>query len=218
MSNIKLVHSGGNSVSLTTPTNNPSSNVTFKLPAADGTAGQVLQTDGNGNLTWVTLPSQGLPMVEQWELSDEVIVSSAQTYMMTGTWAKRNQNGSGTIGASGMSVSSGVFTFPSTGVYHILLHCDCRNSFGTGRRRVQGIINTTHDNSTYIEAVKGGGNLSNRGSTTTVSNNTALIFDVQNVSNYKVKFSINWSNEGRINARSSNSTATNVIFMKLGDT
>jgi len=160
----------------------------------------------------------GLLMVEQWELSDEVIVSSAQTYMMTGTWAKRNQNGSGTIGASGMSVSSGVFTFPSTGVYHILLHCDCRNSFGTGRRRVQGIINTTHDNSTYIEAVKGGGNLSNRGSTTTVSNNTGLIFDVQNVSNYKVKFSINWSNEGRINARSTNSTATNVIFLKLGET
>ena len=53
MSNIKLVHSGGNSVSLTTPSSNPSSNVTFKLPAADGTAGQVLQTDGNGNLTFV---------------------------------------------------------------------------------------------------------------------------------------------------------------------
>ena len=41
MSNIKLVHSGGNSVSLTTPTNNPSSNVTFKLPESDGSANQV---------------------------------------------------------------------------------------------------------------------------------------------------------------------------------
>ena len=54
MSNIKLVHSGGNSVSLTTPTNNPGSNITFKLPQADGSANQVLQTDGNGNLSWVT--------------------------------------------------------------------------------------------------------------------------------------------------------------------
>ena len=43
MSNIKLVHSGGNSVSLTTPTNNPASNITFKLPQADGTANQVLK-------------------------------------------------------------------------------------------------------------------------------------------------------------------------------
>ena len=55
MSNIKLVHSGGNSVSLTTPTSNPASNITFKLPQSDGTAGQVLKTDGNGNLSWVTI-------------------------------------------------------------------------------------------------------------------------------------------------------------------
>ena len=59
MSNIKLVHSGGNSVSLTTPTNNPSSNITFKLPQADGSAGQVLQTDGNGNLTFVNKFADG---------------------------------------------------------------------------------------------------------------------------------------------------------------
>ena len=38
MSNIKLVHSGGNSVSLTTPDSNPSSNRTLKVPGnADGT-------------------------------------------------------------------------------------------------------------------------------------------------------------------------------------
>ena len=56
MSTLNFLHSGGNKVSLTTPTSNPSSNVTFKLPAADGTAGQVLQTDGNGNLTFVDPP------------------------------------------------------------------------------------------------------------------------------------------------------------------
>ena len=53
MSNIKLVHSGGNSVSLTTPTNNPSSNVTFKLPQADGSANQVLKTDASGSLSFI---------------------------------------------------------------------------------------------------------------------------------------------------------------------
>ena len=47
---IKLVHSGGNAVSLAVPTSNPSSSeVAFKLPTADGSAGQVLQTDGSGN-------------------------------------------------------------------------------------------------------------------------------------------------------------------------
>ena len=38
MSNIKLVHSGGNSVSITTPTSNPASNRTLRVPGnADGT-------------------------------------------------------------------------------------------------------------------------------------------------------------------------------------
>ena len=60
MSNIKLVHSGGNSVSLTTPDSNPSANRTFKLPGADGSAGQFLKTDGSGALSFATpsLPTQ----------------------------------------------------------------------------------------------------------------------------------------------------------------
>ena len=33
-----------------------SQGVTYKWPTADGTAGQVLQTDGAGNLSWYTIP------------------------------------------------------------------------------------------------------------------------------------------------------------------
>ena len=54
MSNIKLVHSGGNSVSLTTPDSNPAANRTFKLPGADGSAGQALVTDGSGALSFAS--------------------------------------------------------------------------------------------------------------------------------------------------------------------
>ena len=76
MSNIKLVHSGGNSVSITTPDSNPAANRTLKLPGYnltlpvnDGTAGQVLQTDGNGNLSFVNRFSEGQVVntqVGQW--------------------------------------------------------------------------------------------------------------------------------------------------------
>ena len=59
MSNIKLVHSGGNSVSLTTPDSNPAANRTFKLPGADGTAGQFLKTDGSGVLSFGTVSTTG---------------------------------------------------------------------------------------------------------------------------------------------------------------
>ena len=55
MSSIKLKHSGGNSVSLNPPTSAPTSTeVAFKLPNADGSANQLLKTDGSGNLGWAT--------------------------------------------------------------------------------------------------------------------------------------------------------------------
>ena len=58
MSELNFTHSNGNKVKLTTP-DTLAANRTFKLPNADGTAGQVLQTDGNGNLTFVNKFSEG---------------------------------------------------------------------------------------------------------------------------------------------------------------
>tara|TARA_R100000234_G_scaffold29634_1_gene17198 strand:- start:141 stop:848 length:708 start_codon:yes stop_codon:yes gene_type:complete len=56
MSSIKLKHSGGNSVSLNPPSSAPTaSDVAFKLPNADGSANQVIKTDGSGNLSFTTV-------------------------------------------------------------------------------------------------------------------------------------------------------------------
>ena len=113
MSNIKLVHSGGNSVSLTTPDSNPAANRTFKLPGADGsanspiitngsgalsfaslklpssdgTAGQVLQTDGNGNLSFVNRFSEGQVVNTQ-----------------VGGWGGNKSTSSTSLTATGLSV------------------------------------------------------------------------------------------------------------------
>ncbi len=113
MSNIKLVHSGGNSVSLTTPDSNPAANRTFKLPGADGsanspiitngsgalsfaslklpssdgTAGQVLQTDGNGNLSFVNRFSEGQVVNTQ-----------------VGQWGGNKSTSSTSLTATGLSV------------------------------------------------------------------------------------------------------------------
>ena len=46
MSNIKLVHSGGNSVSITAPDSNPASNRTLKLPSDEN--GQIITSDRSG--------------------------------------------------------------------------------------------------------------------------------------------------------------------------
>ena len=53
MSKISLKHSGGNVVSLNSPTNAPgAADVAFKLPNNDGSNGQALVTDGSGNLSF----------------------------------------------------------------------------------------------------------------------------------------------------------------------
>ena len=54
MSKLHFLHSGGDKVTLTTPTNNPSTNPIFKLPQTDGTANKALVTDGSGALSFAT--------------------------------------------------------------------------------------------------------------------------------------------------------------------
>ena len=60
MSEINFLHSGGNKVTLTTPTSNPASNITFKLPQADGGTGDILQTDGSGALSFASHSNRNL--------------------------------------------------------------------------------------------------------------------------------------------------------------
>jgi len=53
MSKISLKHSGGNVVSLNSPSSAPTSaDVAFKLPNQDGSANEFLKTDGSGNLSF----------------------------------------------------------------------------------------------------------------------------------------------------------------------
>ena len=53
---IKLNAQSGGSVALDAPTQTTSSaDLTFKLPVADGSANQVLKTDGSGNLSFATV-------------------------------------------------------------------------------------------------------------------------------------------------------------------
>jgi len=85
MSNIKLVHSGGNSVSLTTPDSNPAANRTFKLPGADGSSGQAMVTDGSGSLSFASVAGGkvvGLSIVNS--TTNEQNTSGDQTWTLVG--------------------------------------------------------------------------------------------------------------------------------------
>ena len=83
---IKLVHSGGNAVSIAVPTSNPSSSeVEFKLPQTDGSTGQFMKTDGSGNLSFAA--AGGGKVVAQKFASvttNEQTTSGNQTWTLVG--------------------------------------------------------------------------------------------------------------------------------------
>tara|TARA_B100000424_G_scaffold229811_1_gene191394 strand:- start:507 stop:1193 length:687 start_codon:yes stop_codon:yes gene_type:complete len=63
---IKLNGSTAGSVALDAPASTTgSADISFKLPVADGSAGQVLKTDGSGNLSWVTITSDCVKLASQ---------------------------------------------------------------------------------------------------------------------------------------------------------
>ena len=211
MSNIKLVHSGGNSVSLTTPTSNPSSNITFKLPQADGSAGQVLQTDGNGNLTFVD--PGGITMADQWRLTSNLAGSSPNDFI-TSNLERVDTAGQGTLG-TGMSESSGVFTFPSTGIYKVDFQF---NAYATSSvRYVGGRINVTTDNSSYTIVSDSSDGIHVPSTSSWGTSQTSSLIDVTDTSNVKVKF--NYYGIGSVTfAGSSTKNSTFMTFIRLGDT
>ena len=180
MSNIKLVHSGGNSVSLTTPTSNPSSNITFKLPDADGTAGQVLQTDGNGNLTFVDPP---VTVYDTWIYTAETNVYAAGNYL-TSNWSRFGDN----IG-SAMTQSSGVFSFPSTGFYRVTFTCNFFERNSPDNIAYIYIQTTTDNNATaYVTRAASLQNITDRSGDTYTTCHAHCLFDVTNTTTHKVRF------------------------------
>ena len=215
MSNIKLVHSGGNSVSLTTPTNNPTSNVTFKLPQEDGSAGQVLQTDGNGNLSWVTLPTAGIRMADQWRRTANVGLNNGDNYLTT-DWERVDGSGQGVyIPNGGMTESGGIFTFPMTGIYKVEWQGYFEDT-GSANTITTGIYVTT-DNNTYSRRGQMVSSIADVSSYSYGSVHCQTFVDVTNVSQVKVKFRV--SSGGSVAFDSSSSENRNcATFVRLGDT
>ena len=212
---IKLNGSTAGSVALDAPASTTgNADITFKLPIADGTAGQVLQTDGSGNLSWVTpATTNGITMADSWMIDSNTSVGGGESDI-TSNW-KRQVTGQSMIGVIGsaMTESSGVFTFPTTGMYLITTSFSGNNAgnyFGIKTRATTDnysssefsiclSYNSTSNSSQYYEVT------------------AQAIFDVTNVSTHKVKFRYESQASGTINGHSADKRS-GVTFIRIGDT
>ena len=168
---------------------------------------------GSGaNLTGI---SAGITMADQWRLNTGGTLTSDGTTQFTANWERGDTNSQGYIG-SAMTESSGIFTFPSTGIYWIHSQMSFKRNSGDNRF-AQHIINVTTDNGTYTNASSGFAIFPDAYNITTAVAN--FIFDVTNTSTHKVKFSA-YTNRSSV-LFLANSTAyegNSFIFLKLGDT
>src|SRR6056300_1742161 len=139
----------------------------------------------------------GITEADMWRLTS----NKSGTGDITANLERPDTAGFGYLG-TGMTESSGIFTFPSTGIYRIQATFEANAN-------ADNYIQTTTDNSTYIDATivrpKGDGNTTG-----------SFIFDVTNTSTHKVKFNVR-VNSG-VTLGNTDFNRTYFEFIRLGDT
>jgi hypothetical protein len=178
---------------------------------ATGSDGQVLTSTGAGSPpAFEAIPAGGLTEVDQWRPT--AYTSGASTTITS--WERPDTAG-GTYLGTGMTQSSGIFTFPETGKYWIQFKA-------TGDSNASSLYNgvaiyTTLDNSSYAQAAIS--YMSFPASNSYGNASISFIFDVTNTTNCKIRFQSAGVQAGTF--RILGGTATNeseVTFIRIGDT
>jgi hypothetical protein len=193
-------------------TNAKISDSTIELAKLSATGTKDATTFLRGDNTFAEVPAGGITEADQWRITaDKTGLGD-----FTSNWERNDTTGFGYLG-TGMSESSGIFTFPSTGIWFIKFNTTTRHT-GTDSFSIESQIMTTTNNSTYTTASKGFQNAFQDGATMTTEQN--ILFDCTSTSTHKVKF--NFAASVRSGAEDflggTNNNITYATFIRLGDT
>jgi len=203
--------SGGGSVSLEAPSSSSNNRVISLPDIADGT---LLTSQSSLDSTKLSPAiSAGITMADQWRINSSFTFATGYTDI-TSNWERVDTDGYGQLG-TGMTESSGIFSFPSTGIYLITFFGNVQRNSGNDRF---GEINlyTTVNNSSYSEAATSYACAPSQYNRGAIALN--FIFDVTNISTHKLKFK-QYENHGSLNfLGSSDINLNSTTFIRLGDT
>ena len=152
-------------------------------------------------------------MTDQWRLNANTDITVSTSYFMTTNWERVDSDGFAQIG-DGMSESSGVFTFPTTGIYYIQATVNFRNP--NSASGTFGYITTATDGSTFGDASLSLGRISASNSYSTAT--CDFVFDVTDTSTHKVMLKTYVTASNTVAEGNSDRTMTGLTFIRLGDT
>jgi len=193
--------------------------ITGTIPVANGgtgltsgTTGQFLKFTGTTTVASAAV-SAGISMADQWRLTTTF---QGDANPIASNLERVDTNGQGYIG-SAMTQSSGIFTFPSTGVYEVKFNADCY--YNGNSRYMTGYIYGTTDNSNY-NLLSANRLFIQQTDSQSTSNSliTSTFFDVTSTSNCKVKFRAETEDNGAYFYGNTDESSTYMTFIRLGDT
>ena len=197
-------------------------NGTLKVSNIQTSSGSGTITIGQSGET-VTIPSGatitnsgtatgfgGITMADQFRLT----ANKTSDGDITANLERCNTGIQGTLGSSLMSESSGIFTFPSTGIYQVLVSASFS---GASENAMQVLIKGTADNSSYttLALIYDG----QRNSTNTSGGSSgSTIVDITDTSTHKIKFAAGSLSSGSSVNGHDDENQTTFSFIRLGDT
>lgn len=182
---------------------------------ATGNDGQVLTSTGAGSPpAFEALPVGGITGADEWRMTAHF---SGDAAPITSNW-ERNDVHSSYIG-TGMTQSSGLFTFPETGLW--LIQAMGAFSNNTASSHYCGLyIRTTINNGGAFSGIASSTQGIFRGDANNYYANAfcSALFDVTSTTNCKASLQVDHQQNDTINYGSTNSQLTGMSFIRLGDT
>ena len=153
----------------------------------------------------------GITEAQQWRLTTDF---TGDAIPIASNWEIVDTTGQGYLG-TGMTQSSGVFTFPSTGIWFVQFTVSYNQSGGTDTL-LESNISVTTNNSSFTDQCRCFTELGASGENQSVD--TSTIIDVTDTSNVKVRFNVSSNASSNTVRGSSGNNQTFVTFIRLGDT
>jgi hypothetical protein len=160
-----------------------------------------LQNNGSGLVS-------GITEADQWRLTADI---TANVDPIASNLERVDNTGFGYIG-TGMSVASGTWTFPSTGIYLIRVIATLATQSGDNSQ-IQ--IKVTTDNLNYTQVA-----MADEGESNSLASSASceFLFDVTDTANCKARFEVTSLNPGSVIEGDTNKNRTSFTFIRLGDT